>query len=154
MHKFRQFFTLVLVFVGMLSLAAPVQELSLFTIQDKAMEFQLPGVSNEVVTAPGLHGGNALKVTYPQYDGSANKWPAIYFRAPNVSPVSVEGWDGFVFTVYNPLAEQVDLGIAIRGDATREKHFGNDLETRLRWRGFEPSKSRCRLAFAKCASRS
>ncbi|MBO4620115.1 MAG: DUF4091 domain-containing protein [Victivallales bacterium] len=109
-----------------IALAAPVENQLLFTIQDKAAEFQLPGVSNEVVTAPGLHGGNALKVTYPQFEGG-NKWPAIYFRAPNVSPVSVEGWDGFVFTVYNPLAEQVDLGIAIRGDATREKHFGKHI---------------------------
>ena len=126
MHKFRQFCTLVLVFVGFLAYAAPVEEQILFTIQDKTPEFKLPGVANEVMAAPGLHGGNALKVTYPQFEGG-NKWPAIYFRAPNFNPVSLEGWDGFVFTVYNPLPEQVDLGIAIRGDATREKHFGKHI---------------------------
>ena len=109
-----------------IALAAPVENQLLFTIQDKAAEFQLPGVSNHVVKAPGLHPGQALEVVYPKFDGGA-QWPAIYFRAPNFNPVSVEGWDGFVFTVYNPLAEQVDLGIAIRGDATREKHFGKHV---------------------------
>ena len=127
MDKTRQLLTIFLLSFGLLTFAAPVEEQVLFTIQGKASEFKLPGIVNEVVAAPGLHGGNALKVTYPQFDGTGNKWPAIYFREPIFTQVSLEGWDGFVFTVYNPLPEQVDLGIAINGDATREKHFGKHI---------------------------
>ena len=127
MDKPRQILTIFLLFAAFVAFAAPVEEKMLFSIQGKAADFTLPGIANQVVEAPGEHGGQALRVAYPQYEAGANQWPSVYFRKPDIAPVKLDGWDGFVFTVYNPLEERVDLGISINGDLTRLKHFGKHV---------------------------
>jgi len=55
MRNSRQLLTIFLLALGLFVLAAPVEEKVLFTIQDKAADFTLPGIANQVVEAPARH---------------------------------------------------------------------------------------------------
>ena len=59
MHNSRQFLTIFLLSLGLLAFAAPVEEKLLFTIQDKAADFTLPGIGS----APVAFGSDAPHLT-------------------------------------------------------------------------------------------
>ena len=96
--------------------AAPFDEFVLFSPDKMPATGSYPGMKNELAPKPGSPEEKALKVVYPEYKQKGDpEWPAVYFNKPNFNGTSLNGWDAFAFSVYNPQAEAVDLGVCLDG---------------------------------------
>ena len=115
-------------FLSLLALAltaAPYDELVLFSPDKIPASGSYPGMKNELAPKPGSPEEKALKVVYPEYKQQGDpEWPAVYFNKPNFNGADLDGWDAFAFSVYNPQAEAVDLGVCLDGPKKRwTKHI-------------------------------
>ncbi|MBQ9445867.1 MAG: hypothetical protein IJU61_04690, partial [Victivallales bacterium] len=105
--------------------AAPFEENIFFPPEKMPDAGFYPGMKNELAPKPGSPEEKALKVVYPQYKQKGDpEWPAVYFNKPNFNGASLDGWDAFAFSVYNPQPETVDLGVCLDGSKKRwTKHI-------------------------------